>query len=32
MTIERAIEITKQIRTALINQRVAYREAFNRFD
>jgi len=29
---ERAIELCKQIRTALINQKIAYREAFNRFD
>lgn len=32
MSEERAIEIAKQIRTALINQRIAYKEAFNRFD
>lgn len=29
---ERACEIAKQIRTSLINQKIAYREAFNRFD
>ncbi len=29
---ERAIEIAKQIRTALINKKIAYKEAFNRFD
>ncbi len=26
------IEICKQIRTAMINQKVAYKEMFNRFD
>jgi len=29
---ERAAEIAKQIRTALIDKKIAYREAFNRFD
>lgn len=29
---ERAIEIVKQIKAALITQRIAYKEAFNRFD
>jgi Ca2+-binding EF-hand superfamily protein len=29
---ERAIEVAKQIRTALINKKIAYKEAFNRFD
>ncbi|MFS8160613.1 MAG: hypothetical protein ACMG6E_10510 [Candidatus Roizmanbacteria bacterium] len=29
---ERAVEIAKQIRTALINKKIAYKEAFNRFD
>lgn len=32
MSEERASEIAKQIRTAMINQKIAYREAFNRFD
>ena len=29
---ERAAELFKQIRTALINKRIAYRAAFNKFD
>ena len=29
---ERAAEVAKQIRTALIDKKIAYREAFNRFD
>jgi Ca2+-binding EF-hand superfamily protein len=29
---ERAFEILNQIRTALTSQKIAYREAFNRFD
>jgi hypothetical protein len=29
---ERAMEITKQIKNALIQQRIAFKEAFNRFD
>ena len=32
MSEERACEISKQIRTALINKKIAYKEAFNRFD
>ncbi len=32
LSLERAAEICKQIRTALINKKIAYREAFNRFD
>ena len=29
---DRAIEIARQIRTSLINKKIAYKEAFNRFD
>ncbi len=32
ITEERAAEIAAQIRQAMINQKIAYREAFNRFD
>lgn len=32
MTPDRAFEIAKQIKAALIQQRIAYKEAFNRFD
>jgi DNA-binding CsgD family transcriptional regulator len=32
MTPERALEIAKQIKSGMINSKIAYREAFNRFD
>ena len=32
MSSERALEIAKQIKAALISNRIAYKEAFNRFD
>ena len=32
LTEERSFEILAQIRTALVGQKIAYREAFNRFD
>ena len=32
MSIDRANEVAKQIRTAMIAKKIAYKEAFNRFD
>mmetsp|Transcript_23065 Transcript_23065/g.22459 ORF Transcript_23065/g.22459 Transcript_23065/m.22459 type:complete len:459 (+) Transcript_23065:1720-3096(+) len=32
LPLDRANELAKQIRTALINKKIAYKEAFNRFD
>ena len=32
LTPDRALDIAKQIKNAMINAKIAYREAFNRFD